>query len=129
MLERKTHSSLDWCDCDSSCSRATTNPFNNLNGVFLQSKWNVAESNITILKNLTQEFKRKKLNSSPPPSLPKTMLNSHVIFSVIWRATSPGVGGGGGGQQNHMMCFHNQITWQSLNSFCLDCGLIDEWHS
>ena len=96
MLERKTQSRSGWCDCDSSCSRPTTNPFNNPNGVFLQSTWNVAESyNLEkiVEKNLKQKFERKKLNSSPP-SLPKTMLNSNVIFSVIWRPTLPGVGWG-----------------------------------
>jgi len=68
VLERKKQSSSEWCDCDSSCSRATTNPLNNLNGVFLQSTGNVAESynleNI-VEKNLKQKFERKKLNSSP----------------------------------------------------------------
>ena len=56
------------------------------------------------------------------------MLNSHVIFSYTWRPILPGVEWREG-QQNHIMCCYNQIAWESLKSFCLDCGLIDEWPS
>ena len=75
-----------------------------------------------------QNIRFKGKNSTFPTSPPKTMLSSNVIFPIIWRLTLFRVGWEEG-QQNHIMCFHNQITWQSLNSFCLDCGLIDEWHS
>ena len=44
MLERKNQSSSEWCDFDSFCSSDSTNPPNNLNGVFLQSTLNLAES-------------------------------------------------------------------------------------
>ena len=43
MLERKLCVG-NWCACDSFFSRDGTNTLNNLNGVFLQSTLNLAES-------------------------------------------------------------------------------------
>ena len=84
----------------------------NVNGVFLQSTLNLAESynpeqiveKIFKLKFQCKTYISKEKNSKDaPPSPPKTMLNSHVIFCYIWRPTLPGVGWREG-QQNHTMC-------------------------
>ena len=52
---------MEWCDYDS-CSRDATNPLNNLNGMFLQSTLNVAESynpEKSVEKNFALKFQCK----------------------------------------------------------------------
>ena len=73
----------------------------NVNGVFLQSTLNLAESynpEQIVEKNFKLKFQcktyisKEKNSKDAPRSPPKTMLNSHVIFCYIWRPTLPGVG-------------------------------------
>ena len=108
---------------------------------FCKAHWTLVKA--TIRKNLYRKFQAKVLKlqcrtyskgkklkffSTLSSSPLKTTLNSNVIFSVTWRPTLPVVGWGEG-QWNCVMCCYNPITWQSLISCCLDCGLIDGWHS
>ena len=79
----------------------------NVNGVFLQSTLNLAESyspeqivdKFFKLKFQCKTYisKEKKSKDAPPPPPPKTMLNSHVIFSYILE-TNIAWGGVGWGQ-------------------------------
>ena len=81
----------------------------NVNGVFLQSTLNLAESyspeqiveKFFKLKFQCKTYISKEKNSkdAPPPSLPKTMLNSHVIFSYILETNIAWGGVGSGGEK------------------------------
>ena len=87
----------------------------NVNGVFLQSTLNLAESynpeqiveKIFKLKFQCKTYiSKEKSSKDAPPSPPKTMLNSHVIFSYILETNIAwgGVGSGGGKVNRIISC-------------------------
>ena len=103
--------------------------------MFSQSTLNLVESSYPVqnFREIVQaevsthdmHFKGTTRIFLPSPLPPK---QRWIVTSPFYSETNISQGGGvlGEGQRNHILCCYEQITWQSLNSFCPDCELIGE---